>query len=89
MNKTIKLTNGELLVKEYQSNIECFYNGECVSYSFDGCIEWTEKENINDFIENHLTDIVKLTKEDIIKVKEELFNIFYMHSADVFFKCLP
>lgn len=84
MNKTIKLTHGELLVKEYQSNIECFYNGECTMYSFDGCIEYTEEENINDFIENHLVDIVELTTEDILKLKEELYNIFYMHSSDVY-----
>ena len=84
MNKTIKLTNSELLVKEYQSNIECFCNGECASYSFDGCIEYTEEENINDFIENHLSNIVELTKEDILKVKEELHNIFNMHSSEVY-----
>lgn len=84
MNKTIKLINGDLLVKEYQSNLEAFCNGEHISYSFDDCIEYSEEENINDFIENHLCNIVKLTKEDILKLKEELYNVFYMHSSDVY-----
>lgn len=87
MNKTIKLTNEELLVKEYQSNIEVFCSGGHILYSFDGCIEYSEEENINDFIENYLNNIVKLTKEDILKIKDELYNIFYMHSSDVY-NCL-
>lgn len=83
MERTVKLSSGNLLLKEYQSNIEAFFDEQNISYSFDGCIENTTEENVNDFIDR-LNDIIKLTAADIELLKEKLQNVFYMHSSEVF-----
>lgn len=82
MEERIKLTNGELLIRVYSSNIEA-YCGAWIHYSFDGCDEFETNENIDDFIFNHLVKIIELTKEDIKKLNYELHNIFYAHSLEV------
>lgn len=82
---TIKLTNGELKIKYYNSNLEAFFNGECTNYSFDGDLDYTTEENINSFIDEYLEGNLNmnLTSEDIEKLHFELHAIFYAHSSEV------
>lgn len=84
MDKILKLTNGDLIVKSYQANIEACFDGKWVNHSFDGDIEYTTDENLDAFIEDDLSRIIRLNAQDIEHVKEELRNTFYMHSSEVF-----
>ena len=85
MTTTIKLSFGELLVKNYQANIDVFFDGEHVSHSYDGDIEYSCTENIESFIEYELSDLnIQLTNEDKEKLNYELHNFFYAHSKDCF-----
>lgn len=85
MNNEIVLECGHVIIKDYSSNIIVFLNKESFSYSFDGDTEYTFEENFNSFIENdfeyHFN--LKLSDVDKEKLKDCLYNAFYMHSKEV------
>lgn len=83
---TIKLSCGELTVKNFNSNIKAVFDGETTFYSFDGAIDFTTEENISDFIEMCLKNNMQMdiTPEDEKKLQEELKVYFYPHSKECF-----
>lgn len=88
MTQEIKLECGNVTIKDYHSNIMVFMDGESFSHSFDGDIEFSTEENLNDFIENDFEYRFNLTlsKADKEKLKDFLRGIFYMHSKEVYEK---
>lgn len=83
---TIKLSCGELTVRNFNSNIEAVFEGETTLYSFNGAIDFTTEENISDFIEMNLKYSLQMdiTLEDEKKLQEELKVYFYSHSKECF-----
>lgn len=83
--ETIKLTNGELGIKYYNSNMVVYYNDESAHYDFDGDRDFTTEENIDSFIESKLVDELGMiiTAEDNKKLHYELHNYFYAHSSEI------
>jgi hypothetical protein len=85
MDHRIKLTNGELLLRTYHSNFDCFINGEYrFPYVHDGDEDFTTKENIDSFIENKLENYIDITSEDEDKLVDVLTGIFYPHSSEIY-----
>lgn len=76
------LSIGEVLVKDYGSNMEIFINDFLIDESFDGYVESTTKENLDALI-NKITDKVDLIPEDIEKLWEELHSFVYVQSMEI------
>lgn len=83
--KEIKLECGNVTIKDYGSNIIVFLNEESFTYSFEGDTEFSFEENFNGFIENYFENHfnLKLSDNDKEKLKDALYNSFYMHSKEV------
>lgn len=86
MTKEIKLECGKVIIKDYGSNLEVFFDGRWFSYSFDDAIEYSFDENFNSFIEDRFEYEfnVKLSNADKEELKDCLEVPFYMHSKEAY-----
>lgn len=86
MTRDFTLECGKVIVKDYNSNIEVFFNGERVSHCFDGDIEYTVEENVEAFIEYEFeyNFQVTLSQADRDKLSYEMKGYFYPHSKECF-----
>jgi len=46
MNTKFKLDNIEVTIKNYNSNFEIYINDECKTFYYDGCLDCSTQENV-------------------------------------------
>lgn len=86
------LSKGVFSYQNFNSNLDIIISqGDehmHLEYSWDGCIEFSKEENMADLIEHleeRATDCsIELGTDDLMKIREELDQVVYMHSSETY-----